>query len=364
MSMTNRLAIQWSLLISFALVLIGCEKAVVEPNPHIPKVEVLTLGQPVTTDRLFFPAIAHAAQRSQLSFRVPGEIVELVVNEGDLVQKGDLIAQLDTRDFKIAVDNARASYHVIDSQYTRSKPLVAKGLLAQSQFDELAAQRNIALVELKLANLRLKFTTLKAPIDGVISRVTADRFENVRVGQQIVNIHSVDEVEVIIQIPDRLFIHQPSQRDLRKISAKVKVESGNIYDANLKEFTTEPDPTTGTYNITLTMPMPEQEVLLDGMAVEVTAKSSEAGLSVSTGSQIPLQAIVNMDGDKLDRSEKYVWILEGKTVTKKLVETGKLNGDSIQIIRGLEGVENIVIKGMSQLREGLEVEVIKTEASE
>ncbi|GAM76592.1 membrane fusion protein [Vibrio ishigakensis] len=108
--------------------------------------------------------------------------------------------------------------------------------------------------------------------------MSADRFENIQVGQQIVNIHSVDEIEVLIQIPDRLFIHQPTQRDLRRVNAKVKVESGNIYDASIKEFTTEPDPQSGTYNVTLTMPMPEDELILDGMAVEVTAKSSEAGL--------------------------------------------------------------------------------------
>jgi RND family efflux transporter MFP subunit len=362
--MSTRLRIKWSLLISLPILLVGCEKTIVEPILHIPKVEVLKLGKPESTDKLFFPAVAHAAQRSHLSFRVPGEIIELVVNEGDFVKKGDLIAQLDTRDFKITVDNARASYNVLNSQYIRSKPLVEKGLLAQSQFDELAAKRNIALVELNLAKLYLQFATLKAPVDGVISRVNVERFENIKVGQQIVNIHSVDEVDVVIQIPDRLFIHNPSKTDLRTINAKVKVESGNIYDATIKEFTTEPDPTTGTYNITLTMPMPQQEAILDGMAVEVTAKSNVAELSANVSSSIPMGAIVNMDGDSLDRSEKYVWVLEGKTVTKKVVEIGKINSKSIQITSGLDGAEEIVIKGLSQLREGLEVDVINREAAE
>ncbi|WP_390904483.1 efflux RND transporter periplasmic adaptor subunit [Vibrio ishigakensis] len=349
--------------VACAVLLFGCERPTIEPISHVPRVEVMTLGEPVVTDRLFFPAVAQAALRSHLSFRVAGEIVDLPVNEGDIVKKGDVIATLDTRDFKIDVDTARASYQAINSQYRRSRPLVEKGLLAQSQFDELAAKRQIALVELQLAKLHLEYTTLKAPIDGVISRVSADRFENIQVGQQIVNIHSVDEIEVLIQIPDRLFIHQPTQRDLRRVNAKVKVESGNIYDASIKEFTTEPDPQSGTYNVTLTMPMPEDELILDGMAVEVTAKSSEAGLNVSRGTRVPFSAVVNMDGDPLDRTEKYVWLLEGDKVRRQQVEIGKINNYTVQVISGLEGAETLVTKGLAQLREGVSVEVIKKEAA-
>ncbi|CAM4193571.1 efflux RND transporter periplasmic adaptor subunit [Vibrio neonatus] len=361
MSKINRLG-RVCLLGALAMTLVGCEKPVVEPIQHVSKVEVLQLGKPQASDRIYFPAVAQAALRSHLSFQVSGEISELVVNEGDRVQKGDLLAQLDPRDFKIAVDNARASYAAINSQYKRSKPLVAKGLLAQSQFDELAAQRSIALVDLKLAELYLKFTTLKAPIDGIISRVNVDRFENIQVGQQIVNIHSTDDVEVLIQVPDRLFIHQPTQRDLRKVTAKVKVESGNVYDAKIKEFTTEPDPATGTYNRTLIMPMPEKEIILDGMALEVTAKSSDAGLNVSFGSDIPLSAVVNTDGDSLDRSETYVWVLEGNKVRKQHIKLGKMRDKTVQVVSGLQGAEQIVVKGLSKLREGSVVEVIKKEA--
>ncbi|WP_261817209.1 efflux RND transporter periplasmic adaptor subunit [Vibrio gallicus] len=352
------------LIVTLFMGLLGCERKAVEPISHIANVEVMALGKHTVTDRLFFPAVAHAAHRSHLSFRVAGEVVELVVNEGDIVKKGDLIARLDTRDFNINVDTARASYNAINSQYRRSRPLVKKGLLAQSQFDELAAKRQIALVQLQLAKMHLKFTSLQAPIDGVISRVNIDRFENIQVGQQIVNIHSVEEIEVLIQIPDRLFIHQPTQRDLRKVVAKVKVQSGNVYEATIKEFTTEPDPKSGTYNVTLTMPMPEKELILDGMAVEVTAKSSDAGLNVSIGTQVPFSAVVNMDGDSLDRTEKYVWLLEGDKVRKQQIELGNINNNTVQVISGLVGEETLVVKGLAQLREGASVKVIKQETAQ
>ncbi|MCV5942387.1 HlyD family efflux transporter periplasmic adaptor subunit, partial [Escherichia coli] len=83
------------------------------------------------------------------------------------------------------------------------------------------------------------FTALKAPVDGIISRVNIDQFENVQVGQHIVNIHSLERVEVLIQLPDRLYVNQPpTEERLTAIKALVRVPSGNEYNATVKEFTT------------------------------------------------------------------------------------------------------------------------------
>ncbi len=136
-----------------------------------------------------------------------------------------------------------------------------KGLLAKSQFDEIAAERQIAYAELELAKLRLSFTKLRAPVDGIISRVSVDQYENIQVGQQVVNIHSVEDVEVVIQLPDQIYVNQPNEDVISNIEAVVRVPSGNEYPAGIKEFTTEPDPSTGTFTVTLALPMPEQDLL-------------------------------------------------------------------------------------------------------
>ncbi|MCG9648687.1 efflux RND transporter periplasmic adaptor subunit [Vibrio brasiliensis] len=331
-----------------------------------PKVKVVDLSsQTVTEDRLYFPAVANAAERSHLSFRVAGEISRIYVKEGDQLKKGDLIAELDPTDYQLDVDNASARFSVVDSQYKRSKPLVDKGLLAKSQFDEIAANRQIAYAELELAKLRLSFTKLLAPVDGIISRVSADQFENIQVGQQIVNIHSVENVEVLIQLPDRLYVNQPKQGVLSQIQALVKVPSGNEYTAQIKEFTTEPDPATGTFTVTLSLPMPEQEYILDGMAVEVTSKGEDIGLELNQGVQVPIEAVFNADGDSLDKESKFVWRLNpDSTVTKQQVRVGKATRDSVQILDGLSLDDTVVTAGVSRLREGMQVQVIKQEAGD
>ncbi len=329
----------------------------------LPKVETLVVKPIERGDNLYFPAVANAAERSHLSFRVAGEVSRVYVKEGDMVKQGAMIAELEPTDFQLDVDNASARYSVIDSQYRRSQPLVKKGLLAKSQFDEIAAERRIALAELELAKLRLSFTHLKAPVDGIISRVAVDQFENIQVGQNIVNIHSIDSVEVLIQLPDRIYVNQPEQEKLSRIDAIVRVPSGNQYHARIKEFTTEPDPATGTFNVTLSLPMPKDEYILDGMAVEVTSNHEDVGLDLREGVQVPIEAIFNQDGDDLNKENKFVWLLNpDNTVSKTQVTLGKATKNSVQILSGLATGDTIVTAGISRLTDGLKVETVAKEA--
>ncbi|ABU70843.1 efflux RND transporter periplasmic adaptor subunit [Vibrio campbellii] len=347
-----------------AMLLAGCGDKGPERELETPRVRIVSLEGKKVDDNLYFPAVANAADRSHLSFRVAGEVSRVLVKEGDKVVKGDVIATLDPTDYQLDVDNASARFSVVDSQYRRSAPLVKKGLLAKSQFDEFAAQRQIALAELELAKLRLSFTELKAPVDGIISRVNVDQFENIQVGQYIVNIHSVDRVEVLIQLPDRLHVNQsPKEELLSSINAVVRVPSGNEYRACVTEFTTQPDPNTGTFTATLSLPMPKSEYIFDGMAVDVTSKDKKTGLNISISA--PIEAIFNADGDDLSRENKFVWVLnDDNTVTRKQVRAGKVSQTSVQILDGLELDDKVVVAGVSRLRDGMKVEVVKQEATQ
>ncbi|WP_295894299.1 efflux RND transporter periplasmic adaptor subunit [uncultured Vibrio sp.] len=351
-------------LLALTGLLSGCGQAPLEVGDQVPKVRVADLSVSQVRDRLFFPAVANAAERSHLSFRVSGEVSRLFVREGDQVTKGQILAQLDPTDYQLDVDNATARYTVINNQHRRSKPLVEKGLLAKSQFDEIAAQRMIALAELELAKLRLSFTKLRAPVEGIISRVSIDQFENIQVGQQIVNIHSVDRVEVLIQLPDRIYVNQPTQEVVESIKTLVRVPSGNEYPATIKEFTTEPDPATGTFTVTVSLPMPENEYILDGMAVEVTASGQNIGRGLAVGAAVPIEAVFNGDGDELERDKKFVWVLnKDNTVSKQLVVLGKATSTSFKVLDGIDSTNMVVVAGLSKLKEGMKVEVISEVAN-
>lgn len=354
---------QYTMTLVCAALLAGCGQNPITIETPLPVVKTITIDNNAPLGKIYFPAVAAAADRAQLSFRVSGEVKELNVKAGDYVSKGDVIAALDPNDFKLAVDNSRARYSAADTKYKRSKQLVTKGLLAKSQFDELAAERQIALADLEIAKLKLSFTQLKAPVDGIISRVSIEKFENVQMAQQIVNIHNRDAVDITIQVPDNLYSKHPSSEGVKDVVALVITDDGKQYPAKIKEFTMEPDPEQGSFLMTLTMPMPEDKFILDGMAVDVTADNSDMKILQNRGFTVPIEAVFNADGDELSSSAKYVWLIdENSVVHKTLVVTEKISNSGIRVLEGVNIGDSVVISGLAALNDGIKVTRLQSEA--
>ncbi|MEZ9524338.1 efflux RND transporter periplasmic adaptor subunit [Enterovibrio norvegicus] len=362
MKRINQFAIK-SLVPAIAIALVGCNEAPSATDKAPQNVDVLVIGDGQNDARLHFPAIAAAADRAELSFLVAGEINAINVKPGDIVKKGDVLASLDPTSYQLEVDNTQARFNVSDSQYRRSKPLVEKGLLAKSQFDELAAQRQIAKADLDLAKLKLSYTKMTAPVDGVISRVPTQAFENVSIGQTILNIHDASQVDVRIQVPDVLFARnggKSREENTQHIRPKVQTDDGMEYRATVKEFTAQPDPETGSFMVTLTMPMPKDKFILDGMTVEVLVDEISLYDDRAQLIEVPIETVFNEDGDGLDKSNKFVWKLkDDNTLEKRKVTVGNLTPSGILIIEGVTSGDRIVSTGVNRLRADQLVNVIE-----
>jgi RND family efflux transporter MFP subunit len=341
-------------------VLQGCDKPIIEPRQKVQLVEITTVQLAEDSARLSFPAVAVAADKSNLSFRLQGEVISVTVRPGDQVEAGQILAQLDPTYYRLEVDDAQAEYAIADSQYSRSAKLVDQGYIAPSQFDELKAQRRIAKARLDIAKLNLSFTELKAPITGIISHVPVQQFENVQIGQQVMNIHSTTSVDIQLQAPDIIYSKSSATKiEESRPGAKIITADGHEYSAHLKEFTTEPDPNIGSFVITLTMQMPTDRFILDGMAVEVHADAQKLNIYKKDEPFIPFEAIVNEDGDDLSLTQKFVWVVKSdNTVSKRQIVTEKVVNNGVRLSSGLAVGEKIVIAGGNRLREGQSVKII------
>ncbi len=117
-----------------------------------------------------FPGRIDANKKADLSFRVAGKLKELLVKEGDLVNKGDVIARLDATDFQITVNDKKSFYTRAFNDYKRGKLLVKYGNISKMDFDRLEANYLSAKAELSLASQQLAYTELKAPFGGTVAR--------------------------------------------------------------------------------------------------------------------------------------------------------------------------------------------------
>ena len=347
--------------LSAITILQGCEQPIIEPRQKIQLVKIETVQLAEDTARLSYPAVAVAADKSSLSFRLQGEITSVTVRPGDRVTKGQILAQIAPTYYRLEVDDAKAEYAIADSQYRRSAKLVDQGYIAPSQFDELKAQRRIAKARLDIAKLNLSFTELKAPFSGVISHVPIQQFENVQVGKQVMNIHSTTTVDIQLQAPDIIYSQRSAvEVEASRPGAKVITADGMEYEAHLKEFTTEPDPKVGSFVITLTMPMPKDKFILDGMAVEVRADAQKLNIYKKNEPFIPLEAILNEDGDDLNATQKFVWVVNSDLkVSKRQVVTDKVINEGVRLSSGLAVGEKVVVAaGGNRLREGQSVKIL------
>jgi multidrug efflux system membrane fusion protein len=340
------------LILSMLLFLSSCskEEEVVKAEPVKPvKIYTVQTGKEEVTISL--PGRIRAARRSELSFKVSGPLMELPVVEGQHVKKGDLIAKILPRDFQTAVNEAKAQELEAKQQYRRYKELYAKKQVSKADFDRYRAARDVARARSEDARNALKDTTLKAPFDGIIAKRYVENFEKVQVKQAIAYLQFIDQVEILIDVPELMMARFRSVENIQ-INAAFDAVAGKEYPLEIKEYSTDADPATQTYQIVLIMDQPDEANILPGMTANVRAFAEGLAAAETT---ILLPAIAVLE----DANQKsYVWTLNSETMTvhKVGVTIGQLEGSkNIFIKEGLEGGESVILAGVSKLREGMKV---------
>ena len=292
----------------------------------------------------------------------------------------------DIKKLTAAVDKARAALTLAKSGYDRVMRIkkADPGAVSQGMIDKAVEKRDRAEAEVRKAREELRIgkagarpediqakkaeirsiaanvdsakdrlndTYLKAPFSGVIARKYVDNFQEVRAKQPIVSLQDVSSLEIQINVPESIMAGIKVTGKSSAV-AEFAAAPGKQYKLTLKEFSTEADPKTQTYKVTLHMPQPDDLNVLPGMTANVVGtRSSEKG--GDTQIIIPAVAIfADVAGNP------HVWVLdkESKKVMRRKVTTGNLTGTAnIMITEGLQTGETIAVAGVSQLREGMEV---------
>ena len=292
------------LLIFFVTVLLnGCkerEEAAL-PDPIKP-VKLFTVQAGLEQLTMSLPGRVRAARRSELSFKVSGPLEKLPVDEGQVVKKGDLIAQILPRDFQTAINEAKARVLEAEQQYQRYKELYSRRQVSKADFDRYRASRDVARARLEDAQNALKDTTLVAPFDGVIAKRYVENFEKVQEKQPIAFLQMIEQLEILIDVPELLMAQLRQKTDGAEMIAEFDAVAGKQYPLTVKEFSTDADPATQTYQVVLAMDQPQEANILPGMTAKVTVSGAQGDTTGST-IYIPAIAVLN-DAD----GQNYVWL--------------------------------------------------------
>ena len=331
----------------------GKKKEAVEVKEVARPVKLLTVEGKSSGKEVKYPGRVRASQRVDLAFQVAGPLIELPVTEGQSVKKGEIIARILPRDFETEIAKAKAKALDAEQQFQRYRDLYVKKQVSKADFDKYKSQADIAKARQKETEDTLSDTYLRAPFTGVIAKRYVENFEDVQAKAPIVSIQDISEIEVLVDVPESVMV--TLKQGAKKIAvAEFAAAPGKQYPLSLKEYSTEADPRTLTYQVTLLMTQPEDITVLPGMTANVIGTTETDQTEVTTSIITIPAAAVFAD----ETGSSHVWIVNRDTMTvhKRLVETGSLTGAAdILIISGIEPGETIAVTGVTQLRENMKV---------
>ncbi len=298
-------------------------------------------------DALSFNGVVQAAERADLAFRIGGRINEITVDEGEHVIKGQVLAKLDARDAKNALESAKLELKNIQTEYRRAKAIFDKTqAISASDLEAISTRFNLAKNHVEDTERQLSYTEIKAPFDGIIGRKFIDNHVQIQANSPVLTLHDLDNLEVLINIPHRVML---SGLNNTQAFAEITAIPDKQFPLSLRTYATQPDPVSQTYPVVLGFDNIEGVRILPGMTVKV--KPSQEGPETGAQISIPLTALVPDN-----QGDQFVWVVDENNITQKRpVEVGSVFKNRVTINDHLEQGEKIIIAGVSAIREGMEV---------
>lgn len=306
--------------------------------------EALGLG----TTRIY-SGIVKAAQEVSLGFRTAGQIARIHVSEGDYVHQGQLLAELDDADYRLAVEAMQIQYDQLRDEVDRTQRLFEQRSVSANDYEKALAGLKQLGVQLQANRNKLDYTKLYAPTDGYIQQVSFSPAEMVDAGTSIFSLLDVSRMEVEVDIPRSEYLRRDQFTGFSCRVAGLE----NQMPLHLGGVTPKADGTQ-LYHLILRFADRPDRRLTAGMNVEVAISVSDT--SHGRRFALPLGAIF-LEGDT-----PSVWVYRAdSTVTRRAVVLDNTDAEGrAVVIKGLSGDEQIVRAGVSALEEGEKVRVIDT----
>jgi membrane fusion protein, multidrug efflux system len=305
-----------------------------------------------------FPGDIHARYEMPLSFRVAGQLTARYVNPGDLVKKGQALAQLDPTDAGNQLAAARAALEAAEhrllfatQQRDRDEAQSKQNLISQLQLEQTQdayasalAARDQAKQQFELAQNQSRYTTLSADHDGAISSRQAEVGQVLAAGQAVFGFAWSGEREVYLDVPesrvDGIIIGQAAKVTLPALP-------GRVFDARVREMAPAADPQSRTYLVKLTIDQPGNMLQL-GMTADVALQSGK-----------PSGAVVSIPATALFHQGEHpaVWVIRPADATLELrpVTVTRYGERDVLIASGLQAGERVVMQGVHTVSVGEKV---------
>jgi RND family efflux transporter MFP subunit len=328
-----------------------------ESDPRLgPQLVQIAIAKPAGASERSFTGVISARVQSNLGFRVPGKVIERLVDAGQNVRAGQPLMRLDQKDLDLALsakENAVAAARALAVQAkadeARYRQLTAAGWVAKQRYDQAKAAADSASAQLAAAEAQADvarnesgYSLLVADADGTVVETLAEPGQVVAAGQTVVELAHAGPREATVNLPEtvRPAIGSPAQ-------ARVYGGPSTPSPARLRQLSDAADAATRTY---------EARYVLDGEASQaplgatVTVSVPTSGTTEAT--EVPLGALYD------DGQSSGVWVVDptSSSVSLRAVQVRRL-AEETAIVSGVNAGERVVALGAHLLHEGERVHI-------
>lgn len=292
-------------------------------------------------------APVEAIAEADIVARVGGEVQQLAVEEGDVVENGQLLARLDGDRLKLELDESSARLRKLQRDFQRNDDLREKGVLSEGEYEKIKYEMEALQASHNLASLELEYTRIRSSIDGIVSQRYIKLGNTVKPGDPLFRITGMDPLVAYLHIPEREFGQiRPGQ----PVAIDIDALQGQREMAAVTRVSPVVDPSTGTFKITVEI-SDDRHIIKPGMfgRLSIVYDTHENAL------QLPRSAVLD------DGGESSVFVVKDSKAERRLVVTGFSDRGMIEITSGIDDDDSVVTLGQAGLKHEALVTVIGSE---
>jgi len=344
-----------------ALPLAACNRATEVPAPEVRPVRAVTVAKRDGGETVALTGTVQAQTEINLSFRIDGRMTERLVNVGDAVRPGQLIARLDAQNEESSLQAAQAQLAAATarlaearSNFVRFRDLVAENAVSRASFEQAEtalkaaeAQVESAQTQVTLATNRLSYTRLVSEVSGVVTAQGAEPGEVVGPGRMIVQVAREGARDAVFDVPARVKDLAPAQpRIVVSLVSDPKITAMGT----VREVAPRADPLTGTFRVRVRLVDPPAAMRL---GATVTGRMA---LAAAPAIEIPPSAVIRAD------RQAAVWVFDPKTgtVATRGIEIRSSDPLRVDVASGLNPGDIVITAGIQALRPGQKVRLLET----
>ncbi len=330
--------------------LFACGKPESTPQPitkgeAIP-VKVISLKQGSFSTAVSASGTFSTHDETLLSFKVGGIVSKILVQEGDPIHKGQILATLDLTEVQAGLNQSKLAYEKALRDHERAGRLYRDSVATLEQFENSKTALDIAEQQLKTAEFNLSYSEIRATQNGFVLRKFANAGQLVASGAPVFQINGANQGNWMLKAS--VNDHNWGLISIGDPAMVFPSESDSLPGKVVRKSQTA-DPVTGAYWVEVS---PEQSAglkLASGMFGKVLIRPTRQ----TGGWEIPYEAILDAQG-----SEGYVFVTDGKEQAKKVkVRLGKLSPHFVQVLSGLEGHHRLIVSGSAYLSDGSTIQI-------